>query len=133
MSESQLPHLIGTAGPAVVVPARVAAILEQHANLTGLRIRTRGVDPETTQVLEALRFAAMSWRGSATGTTVAVKPEPVASSEWLTTGQAADLLNQTDRAVRKAITAKRLEAQQVGGRYRISRVDLEHYRATRAA
>ncbi len=118
----------------MVVPARVAQIIEQHANLSALRVRTRGVDPEATKVLEALHVAALMWRGSATGTTDDTEPEPAQDSEqWLTTGQAAELVGVTDRAIRKAIAAQRLPATRVADRYRISRIDLEHYKAARAA
>lgn len=130
----RLPHLLGADGPAVLVPARVAAILERHAGLTDLRVRTRGIDPEASAVLEALRFAAMSWRSSATGTTDDTEPEPAQDSEqWLTTGQAAELVGVTARAIRKAVTEGRLSASKVGNHNRISREDLEHYRAARAA
>lgn len=131
---SRLPHLVGVEGPAVVVPARIAAILERHADLSGLRVRTRGVDPEATAVLEALHVAALQWRGSATGTEEAAEAEPATDSKrWLSTGEAADLVGVTARAIRKAIDEGRLEAVKVGGRKRISREDLEHYRAARAA
>lgn len=125
------PALVGMHGPAVVVPARVAAVLERYADLTGLRVRTRGVDPEVTHVLEALRYAALTWRSSAIGTAEAVRPEPAASSDWLSTREAADLLRVTPRAVRKSIALGKLPSQRVGNRHRISREDLEHYRATR--
>ncbi|WP_157417546.1 helix-turn-helix domain-containing protein [Nocardioides sp. Iso805N] len=128
------PHLIGVDGPAVLVPARIAAILERHADLTALRVRTRGVDPEASAVLEALRVAAMTWRGSATGTEGAPKPEPAQdSNQWLSTGEAADLAGVTSRAIRKAIEGGRLQATEIGGRYRISREDLEQFKAARAA
>ena len=130
---SRLPHLIGTAGPAVIVPGRVAAILDRQCRLTDLRVRTRGVDPEATAVLEALHVAALAWRSSSTGTEAAPEPEPATRSEWMGSGQAADLLGVTSRAVRKAIADGRLAAVEVGGRYRISREDVEHYRASRAA
>lgn len=132
----RLPHLIGTTGPSVVVPARIAAILEAHAGLSALRVRTRGTDAEATDVLEALRFAALSWRenvvGSASsGTSVAPKAEPEPACKWMTTGKAADLIGISSRAIRKAIADGRLPAQEVGGRHRITREDLEHFRAAR--
>jgi excisionase family DNA binding protein len=125
---------MGLDGPAVLVPARIAAILERHADLTALRVRTRGVDPEASAVLEALRTSAMSWRGSATGTTDDTEAEPASeSSQWVGTGKAAELAGVTSRAIRKAIAETRLPATEVGGRYRISREDIEHYKATRVA
>lgn len=129
----RLPHLLGVDGPAVLVPARIAALLEAKANLSALRVRTRGVDPEATDVLEALHVAAMSWRGSACGTEVAAEAEPAALSEsWVTTGEAADLVGISSRAIRKAIAEQRLPATEDGGRHRISREDVEHFRAARA-
>lgn len=68
-------YLVGVDGPIALVTPRVAAILERHADLSALRVRTRGLDPEATAVLEALRYAAMTWRGSATGTPVATGEE----------------------------------------------------------
>lgn len=125
--------VIGTDGPAVVLNARACAWLERYARLSDLRVRVRGTDPEISRQLEEIRYAAMAWRGSATGTKEAAKPEPATQLEWLSTGQAADLLGIGDRAVRKAIAETRLNATEVAGRYRISREDVEHYRAARAA
>lgn len=125
--------LIGTHGPAVVLDARACAWLERYAGLTGLRVRVRGTDPEISRQLEEVRVAAMSWRGSATGSERDAEPELAAQSEWLSTGQVAKELMVTDRAIRKAIREGRLTATEIGGRYRISREDLEHYRAARAA
>jgi excisionase family DNA binding protein len=51
----------------------------------------------------------------------------------LTSGRAADLVGVSTRAIRKAITAGRLVGTRVGSQYRISREDLEHYRAARVA
>ena len=114
--------------------ARACASLEHYASLSALRVRVRGTDVEVSKALEEIRFVAMSWRGSATGTEAAPRPEPATNSEqWLTTGQASDLSGVTARGIRKAITDGRLEAVEVGGRYRISREQLEHYRAARAA
>lgn len=125
--------LIGTQGPAVVLDARTCAWLEHYANLTALRVRVRGTDPEISKELEEIREAALHWRSSATGTERDTKPELAAESEWLSTGQAADLAGVTSRAIRKAIADGRLQANVIGGLYRISREDLEHYRAARAA
>ncbi|WP_171467684.1 helix-turn-helix domain-containing protein [Cellulosimicrobium sp. 72-3] len=127
-------YLVGTQGPAVMVPARVAAWLEVRAGLSSVRAKARGTDPEVDAVLFALRMAGLAWRTSATGSEVEPEPEvPRESSQWLSTGQAAELLGITDRAVRLAIREGRLDAEQVAGRYRISRPNFEHYRAARAA
>lgn len=116
----------------MVVSGRTAAVIDRH--LTALRKHFRGIDPQVSGELLDLHAAAMSWRGSATGTESAVEPEPAASSDqWLSTGAAADLADVSARAVRKAIADGRLAATEVGGRYRISREDLEHWKAARAA
>ncbi|MFJ1510909.1 helix-turn-helix domain-containing protein [Cellulosimicrobium funkei] len=134
MQRTASSYVIGVDGPAVVVPARVAAWLEARAGLSGLRVKARGIDPEVDAVLVAIRVVGLAWRDSATGSHVEPEPEvPRGSSQWLSTGQAADLLGITDRAVRLAISENRLPAQQVAGRYRITRADVEHYRAARAA
>jgi excisionase family DNA binding protein len=125
-------YVHGLDGPAVVVPARVAAWLERHAHLRAVRTEHRGVDPEVDAVLVALGVAGAAWRAGSTGcgTDQRNPPEPVAASP-LTTGQAADLLGITDRGVRAAILAGRLNAHQVGGRWHLDREDVEHYRARR--
>lgn len=125
--------IVGAQGPAVVISARTAAWLERYAGLTSLRVRVRGTDPEISAELEHLRVVAMAWRGSATGTAVAAEPEPAASSQWLSTPEVADLLGIGPRAVVKAIGRGALPAQRVGNRWRVSREDVEHYRAARAA
>lgn len=126
--------LIGQNGPAVIISARTAAWLERYAGLSALRVRVRGTDPQISAELQELRVAAMSWRGSATGTEEAAKPEPdTESDQWLSTGEAALVAGVTDRAIRKAISDGRLPATDSSGRHRISREDLEHYRAARTA
>jgi excisionase family DNA binding protein len=115
------------------MPGRIAAILERHADLSALRVRTRGVDPEATAVLEAIRYAAMSWRISATGNAGNTTEELPSRSKWLSTTAAADLLGMTRRGVGAAIARRNLPATLFGRVWRISREDLEHYRAARAA
>jgi excisionase family DNA binding protein len=126
-------YVHGLDGPVVVVPARVAAWLCQRAQLDRIRADIRGLDPEVDSVLVALTVAAMQWRTSATGSTQAPEPEAAAQSPWVSSTQAADLLGITARAVRLAIGEQRLPAEQVDGRWRIAREDVEHYRASRSA
>jgi excisionase family DNA binding protein len=120
-------------GSVVVVPARVAAWLDQRARLSELRIQVRGADPEVDAVLVALRVAAVSWRNSATGTDPRNQAAAEPPSAWLSTTQAADELDMTDRGVRTAIASGRLNADRDGDRWRISREDFEHFRAARRA
>ncbi|MFJ5693316.1 helix-turn-helix domain-containing protein [Arthrobacter sp. NPDC093125] len=127
-------YVHGVNGPVVVIPARVCAWLERHAKLNEVRIQERGADPEVDAVLVALRLAALTWRTTATGTPVAAKPEVAPDlNQWLSTGQAADRLGITDRAVRLAIQEQRLHATNVAGRWRITREDLEHFSAAKNA
>lgn len=125
-------YVHGVGAPVVVIPGRVAAWMDERLQLGRLRSQLRGVDSELDSVLVAVSVAAAAWRISATGTSVASQPEPTASSpQWLSSTQAADLLGVTDRAIRKAIADRRLPAIQIFGRHRVSREDLEHYRARR--
>lgn len=127
-------YVHGVGGPVVVIPARVCAWLERHAELNEVRIRERGADQEVDAVLVAIRLAALTWRTSATGTAVAAKPEANADlNQWLSTTQAADILYITDRAVRLAIKEGRLKATNVDGRWRITREDIAHFNAAKAA
>lgn len=127
-------YVHGVDAPVVVIPARVCAWLERHASLNEVRIRERGADPEVDAVLVAVRLAALTWRTTATGTPVAAKPEaPTDLNQWFSTGQAADRLGITDRAVRLAIQEQRLHATNVAGRWRISKEDLQHFSAAKNA
>lgn len=120
-------------GPGVFLPARICAALERVADLPRVRVQHRGLDAELDTVLGDIRTAAARWRATATGSPQAPPPEVGALSGWLSTTQAADLLGITDRAVRLAITEHRLNAEQVDGRWRITRENVEHFRAARAA
>lgn len=120
--------LHGIDGPVAILPARVCALLERHADLDNFRIKNRGVDAQVDHALIALHSAAATWRRSRTGTAHPPAPEPARSS-WVTTTQAADALRVTSRAIRKAIQEGRLDATRVDDRWRITREDLEHFRA----
>jgi excisionase family DNA binding protein len=79
-------------------------------------------------VLCALRLAALVWRSSACGTSVAVEPEQGAS--WLSTGEVAAVVGISPRGVRKAIAEGRLQATRD---WRVTREDVEQWKAARAA
>ncbi|WP_436785782.1 helix-turn-helix domain-containing protein [Yinghuangia sp. YIM S10712] len=116
-------------GAVVIVPGRVAAHLDRLLNLNRLRIEVRGQDPETDNVLVALRLAALAWR-SAGGLPDRTSPDPM--PPWITTGQAAELLAVDPRHVRRLITTGRLTARQLpSGAWLIDRETVEHYRAAR--
>jgi len=126
-------HYIHGGGEVIVVPARVCAFLNRYAGLAQFRETYRGGDPQVDEVLTAFRVAELTWQRSATGTEQAAKPELDATLEWLSTTQVAERLRLTDRAIRKAITEGRLHADNIAGRWRISRESFEHYKAARAA
>jgi excisionase family DNA binding protein len=129
-------HYVHADGQLVLVPAKVAHWLGQHG-LDALRVRARGEDPEVDAVLSALRLAALTHTASAGGSTsgslLVNEAEVPPSSEWMSTGQAADALGVTPRAVRLACKRGRLPAEQVDGRWRITRTSVSTYRAARAA
>jgi excisionase family DNA binding protein len=131
VNQQRNPHLVPQ--QSVLVTPRIAALLEKRADLPALRVLVRGRDPEASAVLEAIGVAASTWRRSSTGTDEAVKPELAPRSEWLSTSQAGSLLGISVRAVVKAIHDERLPGHRVGDRWRISREDMEQFKAARAA
>lgn len=125
-------HLLhGLDGPVVILSGRVCAYLNKYAALDRFRSDNRGADAEVDNALVAMRIAALKWQESATGTKQAPQPELDASFQWLSTTQAATQLRVSDRAIRKAIAEHRLTAENVAGRWRISRTEFEHYKARR--
>ncbi|ORM29195.1 helix-turn-helix domain-containing protein [Williamsia sp. 1135] len=111
----------------VVLPARIAAWLEEQAGLTTAherRLAMRDTDPLAYEVLAALHLSALAHR-SGTGTKLAAVPaQPSPSECWLTTTEAARQLGMTDRGIRKWITTGRLPAQRHGNRWLINRTHL---------
>ena len=127
-------YVHGMAGPVVIVPGRIAAWLERHADLNTVRVSSRGLDAEADAVLVALRVAALAWRGAATGSQKPAEPEvPGSSRQWMTTTQAGTRLGITDRAVRLAIQEGRLPATNVDGHWRITNEDIAHFTAAKKA
>ena len=59
--------------------------------------------------------------------------EQAAPLEWLSTAEAAELLGVGRRAIGQAVARLQLPATRVGRCWRISRSDLDEYRALRAA
>ena len=123
-------HYVHAGGGVVIVPARIAALLNHHV-LDSFRPQVREVDAELDAVLVALAVAGRAWRSSATGTANKPTPELDPSSGWLSTTAAAIQLRMTDRGVRKAIASGYLDAESVAGRWRISREAVAHFRARR--
>ncbi|MDI2127949.1 helix-turn-helix domain-containing protein [Yinghuangia seranimata] len=117
-------------GAVVIVPGRIAALLDKLVDLTRLRIDVRGQDPELDNVLVALRVAALAWRASVGGHTERTTPDPMPA--WITTGQTADLLGVDPRHVRRLAAGGRLAGRQLPhGAWLIERESAEHYRAVR--
>ncbi|MBA8847405.1 helix-turn-helix domain-containing protein [Microcella alkalica] len=124
-------HYVHADGMVVIMPARVAAVLNRHAKLDEFRLAHRGFDPEVDAVLLAMRRADLQWRVSVTGTSEAAKPELDPQLNWLSTTQVAAITGITDRGVRAAIGRGDLVAECPDGRYRISREELAHWRSRR--
>lgn len=120
-------------GACVVVPARIADILDRRFGLDKIRKQIRGTDPELDAVLLGISLAGLAFR-TASGTVIAESAEPETQSDhWVGTSTAAGLLGMTDRGVRKALADQRLTGTLVDGRWRTTRADIEQYRASRAA
>jgi excisionase family DNA binding protein len=116
-----------------VVPADVAVILLVRAGLDKYRRTHRGENLRVDQVLLALTESAIRWRELADkGQNRAPNADTMASSQRLTTRQAASITGVSDRTIRRAIAAGRLPAERVGHIYLINRQDVGRYR-TRGA
>lgn len=126
-------YIHGNYGPIAIVPGRVAAWLESRLQLDRVRREIRGADAEIDFVLIALGTVANAWRTAETGSKAAAEPEAGPTSKWVGTQQAATALSITERAVRLAIAEHRLPAEKVDGRWRITREDIAHAQAARAA
>lgn len=122
-------------GPAVVVPARVALLLEKRLRLNDLRIEVRGRDRELDQVLSAWHQAALAYVNQEVGTDRGTHPgtgqEPASHSGPMTAADIARTLGLTTRGVRKAATAGRLEGRYEGGQWRFTPEDAARWAATR--
>jgi hypothetical protein len=110
--------------PAVVAADLVALVRERHRRL-------RGLDPLRDAVLTALIIGAAVWRKQV-GTNTAPQPEPMPPSRVMTASRAACELGISDRAVRKACAAGRLDAELVDGQWRITRASVEAYEPRRS-
>ena len=122
-------HRDGEGRVVVAVPAPIAADLvalvrERHRRL-------RGLDPLRDAVLAALIIGAAVWRQQVE-TNAAPQPEPAPRSPVMTTSRAAYALGISDRAVRKACTDGRLDAELVDGQWRITRASVEAYEPRRS-
>lgn len=126
-------------GPAAVVPARVAAMLEYRFPFDDLRVQVRGKDSEFDDVLMALHTAAMLYveatrneLASAVGSGVAEVAEVAASSSVMSAQQVADAVGCTDRGVRLAASKQHLAGVKVAGCWWFEIDDVATWVATRA-
>jgi hypothetical protein len=123
--------------PAVIVPARIALLLEHHLRLKEFRYTMRGSDAELDAVLSAWHSVAMMWSPtSANGSAVDAPPEapsPSTSMRRLTAADVAERVSCTTRAVRLAATEGRLRGEFVGGRWWFAERDVPVWTASRAA
>jgi excisionase family DNA binding protein len=121
-------YVHGLAGPVVVVPARIAALLVRRLGLAAFARDARGIDPELDAVLVALRDAGYRWaaaRGCPPATDHDGGDVLEARSPWMTTAAAAQRLGVTRQAITRAIREGRLPGQRLGARWVVDPDDVE--------
>jgi excisionase family DNA binding protein len=118
-----------TQQPAVILSADTCDLLNRIFNLRAVHNHVRD-RPRIAQEIADIREITASFRAlpEATGSIAEVAQD---LERWLTPQEVADLEGITDRAVRLACTEGRIPAQQVGGRWQISRTAYEDYRRER--
>lgn len=122
-------YLHGGEGPIVIVPAHVASYLRRRIPLDRLRIDARNMqDPEAYHVLNSLHRAALTYESTPDTRADATPMQPAQQEPLLSSSQAGALLHLTARGVRDACEKGRLEAQQVDGRWQITRAAVRRYR-----
>jgi excisionase family DNA binding protein len=126
-------YVTGRLGPGVEVPGRVAAWLESKLDLRRVRTDARGVDPEVDAVLADLHRVALVWRASVDASDRAEPSQADALLPWLTVSEAADQLGVTGSRERQLVHTNALPAERVDRRWRINRLDFQHFKAARAA
>ena len=116
--EGRIAQCITSDGSVIVTP-RIARWLDSKTGMTAdRRILLRTTDPEAYVVLTALYLASI---GSANGTkTTAAQRDRQDYTQWVSTKEAATMLNVTDRCIRKWCINGRVRAKQVGGRWLIN-------------
>ena len=131
--------LIGVDGPAVVISAETAYWLEKLCKVSLLRQRLRdGRHPQVSNELLDLRRGAMTFDPARLSLAAQVesgltKADSQLDQGLLSVAEVADLLDLTGAAVRLACREGRLEAEQVGRRWQITREACANFRAARAA
>lgn len=120
--EARIAQHIASDG-SVIIPPRMARWLDKQSGMTAdRRILLRDTDPDFYVVLAALRIVALR---SDIGTDDAeTQPNRPNLNMWMTTSEAADALNVTDRCIRKWCKTGRLRAVLSGSRWLINRSTL---------
>jgi len=108
-------------GNVIAVPARVAAQLIQLPGFKALRVQAYGTPDYPA--LHALYVVGLSQSVPPNGTNAALGSAAVPS--WITTGQAAEILRITKRAVTKQLTTGQLAGRKSGGTWQVDRHSLE--------
>ncbi len=121
----------------MVVPARVALVLERAFDFNKLRVRLRGHDAEVDDVLLALHVAALRFTEAAAGelpangSTLARSSEVPAGLTMMTASDVADVAECTGRAVTLAATEHRLDGVKLGGCWMFRVDEVAAWAATR--
>lgn len=107
-----------TSDGSVIISPRIARALDKQAGMTADRlVRLYFSDPEAYEVLSALHLAARS----DCGTGSAVGQQNTTQSEmWLSTSEAAKVLDVTDRCVRNWCKTGQLDAVLSGSRWLVN-------------
>lgn len=117
--EARIAQRITADGSAVICP-RMARWLEKQAGITAdRRIRLRDTDPDAYVALTALHLAAL--RSDSGTESAAGQQNTEQSAIWMSTREAAEALNVTDRCVRNWCKSGRLRAVLAGSRWLIDR------------
>ncbi|MFN3003261.1 helix-turn-helix domain-containing protein [Mycolicibacterium wolinskyi] len=108
-----------TADGSVIIPPRIARLLNEQAGMTAdRRIKLRDTDPDAYVAFAALHLSALR---SDCGTNHTVGQQNTTQSDmWMSTKEAAQALNVTDRCVRKWCATGRLHAEFVGARWLVN-------------
>jgi excisionase family DNA binding protein len=130
--------IIGEHRPAMVLSAETAYWIEVILKPARLRQRLRdGRHQLVSQELLELRRLAMTFDPTQLPEKAEVGRDCAevgpGFEQWLSVAEAADLLYIGERAVRLACGEDRLDADKVGGRWRVSRQAVEDFKAARAA
>jgi hypothetical protein len=131
-----MPSPFVVEGPAVILPARIAAGLERALHLDEYRIRVRGHDRDLDEVLAAWHGSALHWAGSASEQARFRAQFPSLDDlrnlpDALTAEDVAAHVNRTQHAIRKAAREGRLTGERIAGRWQFRPEDVAAWQATR--